>query len=118
MTNEEIRDAEQQISISIDEAMTFIEKKNRLDRLMSNADFKSLILEDYLEKEAVRLVGLLRDHEMKEQGVVEDIYKDLEGISSFKQYLRNIGLLARQMESMIKRSEEELEALREAEGEE
>jgi hypothetical protein len=115
MTNEEIREAEHQISISIDEAKTYVEKREKLDRLMTNADFKSLILEDYLEKETIRLVGLLRDPEMKEQGMIEDIMKDLEGMSSLKVYLRNVTMLARQMESMIARSEAELEAIREEE---
>ena len=117
MTNEEIRKAEMEISISIDQAKEFISNKERLDRLMANADFKALILEGFLEKEAIRLVGLLRDPEMEEQGKIDDIVMDLKGISSFRVYLRNITLISNQMESMIKRSEETLESIREEEGE-
>ena len=111
MTPEEINQAEREISISIEEAKVFLERKSMLARLERNEDFRKLILELYLEKEPARLVSLLADPEMDEKDI-ENIKRDMMGISTFKHFLVNTYRLARQFESMIERSEKELENLR------
>ena len=114
MTPEDIQKAEQEISVSIEQAKEFLDRRDMLARLERNDDFKKLILELYLEKEPARLVGLLADPEMSDKDF-EHINRDLMGISSFKQFLVNTYRLARQFEAMIERSEQELENLREGE---
>ena len=112
MSPEEINNAEVQIELSIDQAKEFLDKSEALRRLERNEDFKKLIIEGYLEKEAVRLVGLLMDSEMQEDLEKDLINKELYGISSMRLYLRNVHLIAAQMKNQVARSEEVLEELR------
>ncbi len=112
MSPEEINNAEIQIELSIDQAKEFMDKSEALKRLERNDDFKKLILEGYLEKEAVRLVGLLMDSEMQGDLEKDLINKELFGISSLRLFLRNVHLIAAQMQNQVARSEEVLEELR------
>jgi hypothetical protein len=112
MTPEEVQRAEVEISFSIDQAKQFIEKREILKRLETNEDFKKLIMDEYLEKEAVRLVSLLMDNEMQGEQEQDMISKELYAISSLRLFFRNIYGLAAQMESKIERSEKVLDELR------
>ncbi len=116
MTTEEIQTAEQEISISIEQARELVNRSERLDRLNRNEDFQKLFISGYARDEAARLVGLLMDPEGQSER--EMIQRDLDGISSFRQYAINIRRIGRMMSARIARSEEELENVREAQLEE
>jgi len=112
MTQEEIQRAEVEISLSIDQAKAFIERREMLKRLEKNKDFKKLIMTGYLEEEAVRLVGLLMDGEMQEDQDQEMIKRELYAISSLRIFFNNVYAIAGQMEAKIERSEKVLDEVR------
>ncbi len=117
MTNQEIESAETEISISIEQAKSLIEKGEKLERLNHDKDFRELFLEGYFRDESARLVGLLMDPETDDKNR-EDINRDLIGISAFRQYVINIRKIAKMMHAQVVRSEKAIESLRKAEVEE
>lgn len=96
-----------------------IQRRNLLNRLMQNADFKELI-DFYLEKEPARLTQLYGDPAInlndKRDLHREEIYERLLGIARFAEFLRGIQLIAQQSEKQLKDLEKaESEAMSEAE---
>jgi hypothetical protein len=119
MTEQErLEQAEKQIEISIDTAKSVVKRKEAVDRLFDNKDFKFIFEEGYFKEEPARLVSLLTDPEFASDERQEEIQRDMIGISALRQYLMNLLRLGYQMEQQIARSEQELEELRnEVEGE-
>jgi hypothetical protein len=103
---------EQQIEISIDQAKEIIERKEKMERLLQNPDFKAVFSEGYFRDEAARLVSLLSDPEMRDQQKHEDLVNDMRGISSMQLYILNVRRLGVQMEQALKAHEEALEEIR------
>ena len=103
---------EKEIEISIEAAKGAVERKNKLQRLSDNQDFKDIFEEGYFKNEAARLVGLLTDPEFSSKDKREEIINDMLGISSTRQYLMNVYRLGVQLERQIAASEQELEELR------
>lgn len=76
-----------------------------LHRLTQNEDFKNVFMHDYVEKESVRLVGLLGDTTLN-FGVNKDesrcdIHERMIGISRFREHMRNIESIAQQAENTL-----------------
>lgn len=63
-----------------------IARRDALARLMKNKDFKHIVIEGYLEKEAVRLAHISNEpcHDRNQ------VFSDIMAISTFKQFLSQI----------------------------
>lgn len=77
-----------EIELSIEHANELIERKAMVNKLMSNREFKKIVLEGYFKEEAIRMVALVAEPSMKDHK--EDILKSMESISCFQQHLRTI----------------------------
>ena len=106
---------EKQIEVSIEAARGAVLRRDKLKRLIENQDFIDIFTEGYFKEEAARLVGLLSDPEFKSEEDQKDLFNDMIGISSSRQYLMNVLRLGDQMERQIQASERELENLRQQE---
>jgi len=103
---------EQQIEISIDQAKQIIERKEQMERLLQNPDFKAVFSEGYFRDEAARLVSLLADQEMSAPEKQTELIKDMQGISAMQLYILNVRRLGAQMEQALRAHEEALEEIR------
>ncbi len=113
MANEELEQVEKEIEISIEAARDVVRRKDAMDRLIQNDDFKDIFIEGYMEKEPARLTSLLLDSDWQTEERQAELMNDLRAISGFRQYVLTIKQLGKQMENQIARSETELERIRE-----
>ena len=120
MSNEqEVRN----IEISIESARACVKTADCLRRLMTNPDFKDLILEGYFKDECIRLVSLKAAHEMRDEEHQTYLVKAMDGIGSLQQYFNVINYAADQAvraiqdgeESLVELAQEELRAEQEGE---
>lgn len=102
----------QELELSIKEAKKMVELGNSLERLTKNRDFKKVINEAYLEKEAVRLVHLKGDANMQGEREQKNIDRDISAISSFRQFLDFIFIQADHARDAIADCEEALDEAR------
>ena len=84
----------QQIQANIDRAQEIIKLDKALERLESNQDFKAVIIDGYLEKEAVRLVHLKSDPAMQNPSSQASVTAQIDAIGGLVQYFRTVGQLA------------------------
>ena len=77
-----------------------------LDNLSRNNDFKSLILEGYFEKEAIRLVTLKGDPNMQDAESQTSLIKQMDAIGGLRQYLSAVLQLSRMAEKALIEDEE------------
>lgn len=110
---QQFEQAEKEIEISIENAREAVERKKSVEALFKNKHFKEIFEEGYFKDEAARLVSLLTDPEFNSDEEQKKILNDMIGISATRQFLLNIYAMGRQMENAIKRSEEQLEEMRE-----
>lgn len=80
----------QHIERDIKASKKIIEVGDALSRLKSNRDFKKIVLEDYFEQEAIRLVHLKSDSNMQSTSSQEVILKQMDAIGTFKSYLQMV----------------------------
>ena len=109
----QLEQAEREIEISIEQAREMVDKKDKMDRLISNPDFNDLFTVGYMENESTRLVSLLADEEWQSEQKQQSLLDDMRAISGLRQYIMNIRALGRQMERQISASQATLEELRE-----
>jgi len=102
-----------EIELSIEAAKNLVSRKEQALKLASNREFKALVLEGYMKDEAVRLVGLSADPNMKNH--TDDIFDAIKGISLFRQYMQNIVTMGTVAENELFDQEQTLEEIREAE---
>ena len=102
----------QQLESNIKLAQKIVDMGDALDRLRNNRDFKKLILEHYLEKEAVRLVHLKADVSMQTPQHQQSIAAQIEAIGIFTNYLNTVLAMATRAKVDITDSEETLAELR------
>lgn len=88
---------------------------NALERLMKNRDFKSLILDGYLEREAVRLVHLKADPNMQTPERQAGILMQIDSIGALTSYLNGIRQQSAQGTKIRIEAEETLEEIRKGE---
>lgn len=79
---------------SLKDAQKLVDLGNSLERLRSNRDFRKLILEGYLEQEAVRLVHLKAEPAMQAPEQQASIVRDIDAIGALAQYFTTVGQLA------------------------
>ena len=78
----------QAIEQSIKQSQKSVELGSAYERLLSNRDFKKIVLEGYFEQEAIRLVHLKSDPNMQSAESQKSIATQMDAIGSFKQYLQ------------------------------
>lgn len=83
LLDRDLKDAKQRVDLG-----------KALDRLMANRDFRKVIVEGYLEKEAVRLVHLKADPSMQAADKQAGIIRDIDAIGSLAEYFNTVSLLA------------------------
>lgn len=101
----------QEIELNIQEAQEIIEMANLLDKLEQNRAFKKLILEGYMEKEAVRLTMLMAHPNLQEKDKQEAIVQELRGISSLNSYFNTVRYRASMATKAVEANREELTEL-------
>ena len=79
-----------EIEESISENRDTLVLAEALRRLQNNRDFKLIVSTGYLQKEAVRLVGLKADPGMQGAAEQQQILRQLDSIGCFQQYLLGI----------------------------
>lgn len=105
----------QHIELNIKEAKSIVAKGNSLDRLFSNKDFKKVILDDYLEAEAVRLVHLKADPNMQDPESQQSIISQMDAIGCLRSYFRKVSHQKMLSEKAIESDQQTLEEMREEE---
>lgn len=80
----------QEIEVNIEQAKAWVEMVDALDRLQENPDFKLVITEGYLEKEAIRLTHLRGNPAMNTPEQQASVLKEIDGIGAFLGYLRTV----------------------------
>ena len=99
----------EQVEISIKEAKKKISDRDMLRGLLKNRAFKRIILEKYLEEEAIRLVHM--KSEPMDEINKENVNNMMFGIGSLDRYFRHIMAEGSQMEAALIENEEVLEEL-------
>jgi len=94
------------LELNIRAAKKTAELGKSLDRLTHNNDFKSLIIEGYFEKEAIRLVSLKGDPNMQDSDSQTALIKQMDAIGGLRQYLSAVLQLARMSEKALIEDEE------------
>lgn len=109
MVNEDI----QNIEMDIETARKIVRKRDMLNNLRNNPDFKEIFIDGYLREEAARLVGLKADPNMQEPEQQKFVDDSITGIGVFNQYLMVINQMGNQMENSMKSAERMQETLTE-----
>lgn len=94
---------------AIRQARQHIEMDKALERLESSRDFKLVITEGYLEKEAIRLVRLKSDPAMQTPERKASVLAQIDAIGGLIQYFSTLNYNA----SLAEKSIEQLESERE-----
>ena len=101
-----------QLERNISQAKELADLGTSLERLRNNRDFKKLIMDHYLEKEAVRLVHLKADASMQTPQHQQSITAQIDAIGIFTNYLNTVLAMATRAKVDIADSEETLAELR------
>lgn len=86
MSDQEIR----QLDEDIKRNQKLIDRGAALDRLFSNRDFKRIVVEGYINEEAVRLVHAKANPGLQNEAAQKAIVRDIDAIGSLNQYLHGI----------------------------
>jgi hypothetical protein len=100
------------IELNITQARELVERGEALNRLLDNREFKELILDGYLKKEAIRLVHLKAEPAMQTPTHQANILREMDGIGSLTGYFRQIERVAESALSAIADGEEAIEEIR------
>lgn len=79
-----------EIEMNIKQAQCLVDMGNSLERLRSNKDFKAVIIDGYLNKEAVRLVHLKSDVSMQTAERQASIVKQMDSIGQLNQFFDTV----------------------------
>lgn len=104
----------ERLEITIEQAREEVAKRDRMERLLENADFKELFTDGYLLHEASRLV-LLKGDPRVDAEMQAQIDKDIIAIGCFRQYIATIITTGNMAERAIKNDEQTLQELHEEE---
>lgn len=96
----------ERIDASIASHKETLAKGKALDRLFNNADFKKIILELYLEKEAIRLVHLRAAPGMQSPESQSSLLLQIDAIGQLAEFFRTQQFLVAQAEKAIEVEEE------------
>lgn len=96
----------QQLENNIRESKKLVDMGEALDRLMSNRDFKKVILEGFFEKEAIRLVHLKGDINMQSAESQKSILTQIDAIATLNHYFQTVRFKAGMASKAIVSDEE------------
>lgn len=102
----------EEIEVSMADAKKMVALSRSLERLLSNRDFKKVFREEYMEKEAVRLVHLKADPNMQDEESQKSIEQQMDAIGSLAQYIYRVQQLGSIAQKEIEYSEQTLDELR------
>lgn len=106
-----------QLEQQIEQAKGAHDLGEALLRLISNADFKKVILEGYLKHEAVRLVHLKADPQMATADRQAKVIRDIDAVGALADYLRLVSHAGVQAEEAIRQAEACIEEIQSGEAE-
>lgn len=89
MTTEKQQQLEQ-VELTIEQAQDNIAHKQALTRLYENADFRKIILEGYLQKEAARMVHAKAEPSLQSESDQLQLTRMIDGLGYFRQYLNKV----------------------------
>jgi hypothetical protein len=98
------------IELSIEEAKKMIEKKNLVEKLMRNREYRRIIEDGYFKEEAARLAGCSADPAMEQYR--DDIFLGIQAISKLQQYMRTLVQMGNIAERDLNEHNEALDELR------
>lgn len=109
MSNESVIE---EIELNMKEAEKLIELGDMLVKLESNRAFKKVIMEGYLEKEAVRMTHLKAHPNMQSEEQRALLERGLDGIAQLVNYFNTVQYRAKLAADAIKADSEELDRIR------
>jgi hypothetical protein len=96
----------EQIEVSIEEAKKTIALGDKFEKLRHIPEFQEIIEEGYFQDESKRLVLLLADANMQDEGSQKMLKDGIIGIGQLFQYFRTIKGLASQAKNALAADEE------------
>lgn len=90
---------ESRVETELANATKAVERRDALERLCQNDDFKSIFVDGYFKEHAAAQVSLLARPDMVDKR--QEVLDDLVGISSLKCYLEYLTNLGDSMEASI-----------------
>lgn len=107
------QDTVRQLEASIKENEQAVDLDKALERLESNRDFKAVIVDGYLEKEAVRLVHLKANPQMQSAERQASVIAQIDAIGGLVQYFQTVSQQASMAQRAIESARAEIDALNE-----
>lgn len=96
----------EEIELSMAEAQKLVDRKDRVNKLMTNRDFNKIVIDGYFKDEAARLTALSADPALIEHR--DEIILSIQGISLFQQYLRTAVMMGNTAEQEIAEAREHI----------
>lgn len=104
------------IQMSIEDAQGYVERAEKLERLLKNQDFIDLFTEGYCEKHAAHLVRLTGDVSIfSSELLAKKNREQIAAIGWFQDYIRNTLGMGRSMKDSLRELRKEEEMLDEEE---
>ena len=97
MSNEQL----EQIELSIENAKKLVSRKDAVNALLDNPQFKTIITDGYFKEEASRLVLLKADQNSQDEATQNYINNSITAIGYLRQYLSAIMQLGNMAENSI-----------------
>lgn len=102
----------QAIEANIKAARTLVELGNALERLKSNKDFRTIVMEGYFEKEAIRLVQAKANPSLQSAEMQRSILTQIDAIGNLNMYFTTIVQQAALAAKSIEQDEAAVEEIR------
>jgi len=99
------------IELNIQQAKAMVNRGKALQRLSADRDFKEVIIDGYLNQEAVRLVHARSNPDLQDEASIKLLTQGMDGIAALLQYFRTMEHNAMLAEKAIEADEEERDAL-------
>ena len=97
-----------QLQGRINQSLDTLKLGKALSRLLANADFKTVILDEYFNKEAIRLVHLRSDPSQDTPAAQAKILKEMDGIGVLSSFLSTLEWKISQAEKALAADKEAL----------
>lgn len=101
--------AVKQIEVTIEQCKEVVERGKTLERLLDHPDFTSLIMNDYMKREAHRQTLLLSDPALDSKEQRAATVRGLQAIADLNAYFRTVRTAGVVAERTMKEHQEELE---------
>jgi len=95
------------IELNIQQAKAMVNRGKALQRLSADRDFKEVIIDGYLNQEAVRLVHARSNPALQDEASIKSLNQSMDGIAALLQYFRTLEHSAMLAEKAIEADEEE-----------